>query len=353
VVEQQPFFHKPEASEELGDFYGRLDENDAAPLWEVLADLVTAAPRTPCVPAIWRFDEIRPLLMEAGDLITAAQAERRVLVLENPGIRGQSSITESLYAGVQLVQPGEVAPAHRHTPSALRFVMESNGGYTSVDGERTTMRPGDFVITPSWSFHDHGNQGSGPTIWLDGLDIPLVRMLGATFAEHWPDPTYPISKTEGDSVARYANNLMPVDYQPASMTAPVFNFPYSRSREVVERLYENGPVDDYHGVKLQYVNPATGGYPMPTIAAFLQLLPPGFGGQPYRSTDGMVFSATEGSGRSHIGEVTIDWKERDVFVVPPWCRVTHETEKGAVLFSFSDRAAQKALGLWREERLGE
>ena len=348
-------FQKPEASEELEEYYERLDAKDSAPLWEVLADLVTPEPRTQCLPAIWRFDEIRPLLMEAGSLITAAQAERRVLVLENPGMRGQSCITQSLYAGIQLVQPGEIAPAHRHTPSALRFVMEADGGYTSVDGERTTMQPGDFVLTPSWTFHDHGNPGSKPTIWLDGLDIPIASMLGVTFAERWPDETYPITKTEGDAVTRYGNNLLPVDYQPSSrpMAAPLFNYPYARSREVVEQLYNNGPVDDWHGVKLEYVNPATGGYPMPTMAAFLQLLPPGFRGQPYRSTDGTVFSSTEGSGRSKIGDVTIDWKERDVFVVPPWYRVTHETEKGAVLFSFSDRATQKALGLWKEEKLAE
>ena len=122
--------------------------------------------------------------MEAGRLITAEEAERRVLILENPALRGQSCITASLYAGLQLILPGEVAPAHRHTQSALRLVLDGDGAYTAVDGERTTMRRGDFIITPSWTWHDHGNLGDQPVVWLDGLDIPIVRFFDAGFAEN-------------------------------------------------------------------------------------------------------------------------------------------------------------------------
>ena len=345
-------FQKPELTEELKAFHDQLDALNLAPLWEVFGDLATAEPKPRSVPAIWRYDEIRPMLMEAADLITPDQAERRVLILENPGLRGESWITQSLFAAVQLVMPQEVAPAHRHTASAFRFMLEGDGGgYTSVDGERSMMQPGDFVLTPSWTFHDHGNLGNEPTIWMDGLDNPFIEMMGVTFTEEWPEPTYPVTKKEEDAGMRYGNNLLPVEHQPSTMASPIFNYPYSRSREVVEQLYKNGPVDDCHGVKLQFVNPLTGGYPLPSIAGFMQLLPPGFNGKLYRSTDGTVFSPTEGSGRSQIGNMTIDWKERDVFVVPPWHPVSHQSDQGAVLFSFSDRAAQKALGLWREERL--
>ena len=97
-------------------------------------------------------------MMESGGLITAKEAERRVLILENPGLPGQSRITNSLFAGLQMILPGEVAPAHRHTPSALRFIIEGHGAYTAVEGERTLMEPGDFVITPPWTWHDHGNE---------------------------------------------------------------------------------------------------------------------------------------------------------------------------------------------------
>jgi gentisate 1,2-dioxygenase len=349
---QPDSFQKPKLSEELKAFYDRLEAHNLAPLWEVFEDLATAEPRPRCIPATWHYDEIRPMLMEAADLITPDQAERRVLILENPGLRGESCITQSLFAAVQLVMPGEIAKAHRHTASAFRFMLEGDGGgYTSLDGERTMMQPGDFVLTPSWTFHDHGNLGNKPTIWMDGLDNPFIDMMGVSFIEYWPDSTYPVTKKGEDAGTRYGNNLLPVEYKPSTMASPIFKYPYSRSREVVEQLYKNGPVDACHGVKMQFVNPLTGGYPMPSIAGFMQLLPPGFDGGLHRSTDGTVFSPTEGSGRSQIGNITVEWKERDVFVVPPWHTVSHQSEKGAVLFSFSDRAAQKGLGLWREERL--
>jgi gentisate 1,2-dioxygenase len=162
---------KREASPQMQEFYQRLHKRNAAPLWEVLADLVPPEPKTRVLPALWRYEELRPLVIESGGLITAKEAERRVIVLENPGLAGISQITQSLYAGVQLVLPGETAPTHRHTASALRFVIESQGGYTSVDGERTTMCPGDFIVTPSWTFHDHGNPGSGPVVWMDARDV--------------------------------------------------------------------------------------------------------------------------------------------------------------------------------------
>jgi len=289
------------------------------------------------------------MLMEAGRLISAREAARRVLILENPGMPGAARITGSLYAGLQLVLPGEDTPTHRHTASALRFVIESKGGYTAVDGERATMRPGDFILTPSWTFHDHGNPGSEPVVWLDGLDIPIVNMFDTGFAEHHPEETQAVMRREGDSLLRYGSNMLPVEYKSNGMAAPMFTYPYERSRETLEHLYKNGPVDPRHGVKMQYINPVTGGSPMPTIAAFLQLLPAGFSGRPYRSTDATIFCVAEGSGTSHVGGETLEWQQHDVFVAPSWRHVSHSVEQDAVLFSFSDRPAQKAFGLWREE----
>ena len=148
-----------------------------------MGDLITPEPKSACRPHLWKFDAIRDYMTEAGKLITAKEAERRVLVLENPGLRGQSKITTSLFAGVQMVIPGDVAPAHRHSQSALRFVLEGKGAFTAVDGERTAMEPGDFVITPSMTWHDHSNETSEPMFWLDGLDIPMVQFFDASFAE--------------------------------------------------------------------------------------------------------------------------------------------------------------------------
>jgi gentisate 1,2-dioxygenase len=343
------FYNKRATSPELQQLYVRLGNKNTAPLWEVLGEIVTPEPRPASVPAIWRYDDIRPLLMEAGRVITAQEAERRVLVLENPALRGAAQITQSLYAGVQLVMPGETAPTHRHAASALRFVLESgDGAYTAVDGERTTMHAGDFILTPSWTYHDHGNPGDAPAIWLDGLDIPIVNMFSASFAEHHPDETQPVTRPEGDALSRYGTALVPVEFAPGRRS-PMLSYPYARSRDTLERLSRNGPVHPIHGIKMQYVNPATGGYPMPTISAFLQWLPKGFAGNAYRSTDATVFCVVEGRGRSRVGDETFAWGPRDIFVVPSWKTVSHSAHDEAVLFSFSDRPAQKALGLWREQ----
>jgi gentisate 1,2-dioxygenase len=331
-------------------FYDKIGAFNMAPLWERLHGLVTGEPTTPCQPAIWHYQEIRPYLMQSGGLITAQEATRRVLILENPGLKGKTSITHSLFAGLQLILPGEVAPAHRHTQSALRFIIEGRGAYTAVDGERTTMLPGDFVITPSWTWHDHGNETQEPMVWLDGLDIPIVRLLDASFAEPGEADQQTITRPEGDSAARFANNLVPVDWKPQVKTSPVFNYPYARSRESLHALSRNEDPDPYHGHKLRYVNPASGDFAMPTIGTFIQLLPRGYTTQPYRSTDGTVCVVVEGAGESRVGDQIFRWQPHDIFVVPSWVAVSHHAKDEAVLFSYSDRPVQEKLGLWRERR---
>jgi gentisate 1,2-dioxygenase len=342
-------------SPERDAYYRRIGQNNLAPLWEVIHDLVLKEPRTPVQPVIWHYDEVRPYIMEAGSLITAKEAERRVLVLENPGLRGKSRITSTMYAGLQLILPGEVAPAHRHSQSALRFIVEGKGAYTAVDGEKTIMAPGDFVITPSWTWHDHGNESAEPMVWMDGLDVPLVEILDAQFAEKYPDDQQPLGKPAGDALARYGSGLMPVGYEQKSITSPVFNYPYSRTREALETMRRANEWDPCHGLKLQYVNPVDGGPAMPTMGTFMQLLPKGINTVPYRSTDATIFSVVEGRGRTTVTgaggkPVTYEWGPRDVFVVPTWYWTRHEAASDAVLFSFSDRPVQQKLGLWREMR---
>jgi gentisate 1,2-dioxygenase len=331
-------------------FYRKIDGENLTALWNVMGDLITPEPRSACRPYLWRFDAIRAHMMEAGKLITAKEAERRVLILENPGLRGQSKATTSLYAGIQLVMPGEVAPAHRHTQSALRFILEGKGAHTSVDGERTTMEPGDFVITPAMTWHDHGNETREPMFWLDGLDIPLVQFLDASFAEGFAEDEQPITRPAGDSFARYGHNLLPVDFQRASRTSPVFNYPYAHTREALETAKKSSQWDPCHGLKLRYTNPASGDFAMPTIGTFIQLLPKGFKTARYRATDATVFTVVEGRGRSRIGEQVFEWGPRDIFVVPSWQWATHEADDEAVLFSFSDRPVQQKLDLFREDR---
>jgi gentisate 1,2-dioxygenase len=319
-----------------------------APLWEVLSNLVTKTPQSGCQPYVWHYDEVRPHLLESGDLITAKEAERRVLILENPGLPGSSQITTSLYAGLQLILPGEVAPAHRHTQSALRFVIEGEGAYTAVDGERTLMHPGDFVITPSWAWHDHGNETDRPMVWLDGLDIPVTKLLDASFAEPLGEDAQSEARPVGTSHAKYGEGLIPVEHSGKGPASPVFNYPYERTREALEALSRAESPDPAHGVRLKYVNPTNGDFAIATMATFMQRLPAGFEGKSYRTSDATVFSVVEGEGTTTAGDTTIHWKPRDVFIVPSWCKARHEARSDSFLFSFSDRAIQEKLGLHRE-----
>ena len=349
--------------------YDDMSPYHLTPLWRELHALVPNQPASPCVASLWKYEQIRPFLMRAGEVITAEEAVRRVLILENPALRGQSSITQSLYAGLQLILPGEVAPSHRHTQSALRFIVEGSGAFTAVNGERSTMHPGDFIITPSWTWHDHGHVGNPdshgsdttePVVWLDGLDIPLIRFLDAGFAENAPTQSQTVTRAEGTSFAQYGHNMAPVRVSsqsgsPFGQTSPIFSSPYERSREALHTLEQSAPVDAWDGVKLRYINPLTGGSPMPTMSTFMQRLPAGFTGLPYRQTDGAVFSVVEGTGSVRIeskGMVQhFEFSPRDHFVIPSWHTASFSSLQGCVLFSYSDRPVHQALGIHQEERL--
>ena len=221
--------------------------------------------------------------------------------------------------------PGEVAPSHRHTQSALRFVLEGHGAYTAVDGERTTMSPGDFVITPPWSWHDHGNQSDEPMVWLDGLDIPLVNFLDAGFSEDDPRDIQPVERPEGDSLARYGAGLLPLGERRGNaaaevggaITSPVFNYPYERARAALESMRKREAWDPCAGLRLRYTNPLDGGWAMPTIGTFLQLLPAGYATRAYRSTDATVFALVEGRGRTP-GRRSACWS--GARATCSWCR---------------------------------
>jgi gentisate 1,2-dioxygenase len=343
-----------EISAERQDYYTKIRGHSCAPLWENLKYLVTPEPVITSVPYVWDYSAIRDDLLHSAKLISADEAERRVLMLENPALEGNCSVTESLYAGLQLIMPGEIARAHRHSPAALRFIIEGSGGYTSVNGEKTFMEPGDFIITPSMTWHDHGNEGDNPVVWMDGLDIPLVRHIGAVFSEHYPDEQFPAGPPPGDSLDRYGSNMRPVGETPDNLNSPIFSYPYAKSRETLERLSKTTEWDPYHGLKLEYIDPTTGGSAMTTISTFLQLLPKGFKTEIYQTTENSVYTVIEGSGRTIVGigdsAQIFEWENKDIFVVPCWYPHQIEADDDAVIFSFSDKIVQTKLGLYRERR---
>ena len=340
----------PDVQAQREAFYGRADTQNLAPLWTRLKSLVPAEPAPVGVAHRWAYADVRPYVLESAAHISAKEAERRVLILENPGLRGSSQITNSLYAGLQLIMPGEVAPAHRHTQSALRFIVEGHGAYTAVDGEKTLMQPGDFVITPSWTWHHHGHEASGPMVWLDGLDIPIVGFFNSTFREDHRHDEAEVTRPLGDALARYGSGLLPVGWRNGSLNSPVFNYPYTRTREALQALTRAGEPDAHAGYLMRYVNPTDGGWAMPTLATMIRLLPRGFATRPYRGSDGTVFIVVEGQGELRVGAQRFELTPHDVAVVPGWLSHTLHADDDLVLFSYSDRVAQEKLGFFREQR---
>ena len=313
-------------------FYRRIDPHNMAPLWTRLKSLVPREPTPTGVAHRWRYAEVRPHVLEAAQHITAAEAERRVLILENPGLRGSSQVTGNLYAGLQLIMPGETAPPHRHTQSALRFIVEGDGAYTTVDSEKVVMRPGDLVITPAWRWHLHGNDTASPMVWLDGLDIPLAMYLGATFRED--------GREDGRERSAAADQA----------PLPPIHFPYREARAQLEAMRRQGSPDPHTGYLLRYLDPATGDWAMPTMATMMRLLPAGFRSAPYRSSDSMVFAVVEGRGAFHVAGAELDVAPRDVVVVPGWLTYSVRADEDMTVFSYSERAAQDKLGMFREQR---
>jgi gentisate 1,2-dioxygenase len=334
---------------ELDRFQQQLAAHHLAPLWQVLRTLAPREPPAIAAPALWPAALLREQVLAAGRLISAEQAERRVLVLENPALSGQSRITPSLYAGVQLILPGERARSHRHTATALRLVLTGEGAYTCVDGERVAMHPGDFIITPSWSFHEHANEGSEPVIWLDGLDIPVVNLLGAAFSEDDAVARRPQTRASGDALARYGSGLVPVEYVRQGAACPLFCYPYERTRAALEQLQGSATPDD-EPLRLMFTDPTTGASPILTMGAFVQLIPAGVRTRPYRCTDGTVFAVLEGAAEVHLEHTSWTIAPHDIFVVPGWSWHSFAARRDTVLFSFSDRPLQQILRLWREQR---
>lgn len=340
-----------EQADLLQKFYGEIAGQSLLPLW-TLPDALTSEPRTPVRAHLWRWQETRGRLLEAGNLISALEAERRVLILANPGLQGRPATTQTLSAGLQLVLPGEIAPTHRHTPSALRFIMEGESAYTTVDGERTYLHPGDFVTTPAWTWHDHGSDAEGPVIWLDGLDFPFILAMNQVFFEEYEQPTQPVTKPVNDSARRYGMGLKPAYEHFTGNYSPILNYPYTRTREVLTHLAGSGEGSPYDGVILEYTNPYTGGAVLLTMAAYAQLLRPGFQGQRHRHTSSTVYLVAEGAGWSVVGDQRIEWQKNDVFVVPTWAWHEHANASAttdAVLFSYTEAPILKALGLFRED----
>ncbi|HWP58722.1 MAG TPA: cupin domain-containing protein [Candidatus Acidoferrales bacterium] len=346
-----------EASEsgELGSFYREVEQHHLVPLWKVTARLLPAEPRTKVLPYLWRWAELRRLAHRSAELVPIERGgERRVLGLMNPGLGGKYAATHTLWAAVQIVKPGETAPCHRHTASAIRFIIEGDRSFTTVNGDKCMMSRGDLVLTPNWTWHDHGCESDRPMIWMDGLDLPLVGDLDAVFFELYPTLSQPISAVNEAERKFGGPQLRPTWEKPEASYSPLLNYKWEPTYQTLKRIGESAasPFDD---VCFEYLNPNTGGPVLPTLSCCIQLIRPGVRTKAHRQVNSAVYHVFDGRGYSIIGGTRFDWERGDFFVVPPWAWHEHasEGEQGAILFSIQDTPVMKALGLYREEPLEE
>lgn len=312
--------------------------------------LFTATPSSPMRPVHWRWTDLEKIVIELDQHLSLAPGSgRRTLKLTNPGL--EFGTTPTFWVSIQYILPGEVATAHRHTPTAFRFIMRGNGCFTTVDGESYEMNQGDLVLTPSWTWHDHVHHGDEPMMWIDVLDISLVRSLHAIFFQNYdrdvqdvdaiPDPSF---RTLGSGLLRAGRRAAP------QLVNPLLAYPAARTLEALE-LAKGLSADPFDDVIAEYVNPTTGGPALISLGTMRQLLRPGFRGQAQRHTGSKVYWVVAGSGVTVVDSERFEWSAGDFFSVPPWATHHHENphDTEASLFRVDDLPTLEKLGLFREE----
>ncbi|MGH7768428.1 MAG: cupin domain-containing protein [Candidatus Binatia bacterium] len=296
-------------------------------------------PRSKLRPMHWKGSLIRERLLRAGELIGVDEAGRRTIQLLNPGLFPSRGTTHTLQMSIQLVLPGEVAAAHRHTMAALRFVVEGSGTFTTVNGDSFLMEPGDLILTPNWTWHDHVNQSDAPIIWIDGLDLPFSRSLDAVFMEEYPAPRQKVERvlrTSADSILSPQGSPWYFKWRDAERTL----------RQMVEQ-----PPESVGGLVMEYKN-RDGGPALPTIACGARMLAGGERTKMRRQTSVGIFHVVRGRGKTTIHDVVFEWEQGDYFVVPNWTWHRHENRSNAeeaFLFFISDRPLLEPFGLYRAE----
>lgn len=344
---------------ELTAFYGDLPRNNVAAFWKRANAIEPWEPQSRHRPTLWRYDEMRELCLRAIDLVRPEDAGRRVLALLNDSDAGRenTAICGWLFSGLQAMKPGEITPAHQHTASAHRFIMEGAGAYTVVDGHEISLGRNDYVLTPNGCWHDHGVAADGKVcIWQDGLDIPLMNSLETNFYAVYPHPTQTPTHTRDDLPLTYGGAAM----RPEGVAmwdkpySPVMAYRWEATRDAIWNLSKTGNASPFDGYIMRYSNPLTGGWALQTMGAHMQMLTPGLHTRAHRHTGNVVYNVAQGEGYSIIGGVRFDWRERDIFCVPAWTWHEHvnlSQSEEAFLFSFNDFPVMDTLGVRIEQPL--
>jgi gentisate 1,2-dioxygenase len=340
------------SAEQMDAFYRDLAHKNMDALWRgrppARRNSGITAPYPPCH---WAWADIRPFMDRASHLVaTGPDAERRVVQLINPALVDLRSASHTLTANVQMVLPGEIAPSHRHTAGAIRFIIEGAAAVTIVNGEPVTMKPGDLVLTPGGYWHGHINESAGPMLWMDTLDRPMVNALRQMHQEPYETKLQARTKAMGHSAVRYGAGGLRAVGAKAHPISPLFLYPWSETEEALHRLAETSD-DPFDDIAFDYVNPTTGGPVMPTIGCRIQMIRAGVHTKAHRHSAVSVHHVFRGSGSTVIDGVRMDWKQGDFFVVPPYAWHEHQNPSGenAVLFSTTDMPVLEALHLLAEE----
>jgi len=327
----------------LAELDSELEKNQLSGFWKTRVPSHSSE-----APYLWKWEPLLDGLLKASEAIGIEQAERRAIRLVSPHLPIKST-SHSLQITFSIVNPGEVARAHRHNMAAIRFVVQGKGAYTAVEGEKFPMEEGDLILTPNWTWHDHHNESEDPIIWLDGLDGPLIQSLNVLFFEDYEKDEQPITRQTGESLSRLGFARAPKKDKEYPRGAP-FRYSWKDTYRALKTM-SAGDGDPYDGTLLRYVNPVTGGFTYPTMSCEIQLLKSKEKTKVHRHTSTALYHVFKGHGRTAVGEGHLDWKKGDSFVIPLWQWHSHENlgNDEAILFSINDRPVMEALQLYREE----
>jgi gentisate 1,2-dioxygenase len=308
--------------------------------WSEVKALERKEPAPVWTPHVWSYEEIYPRLLEAGAIVPLDQAERRAVVFRNPAFPERIATTSTLYAAYSLYNGGEKASVHRHTANAARIALAGDGGYTSVEGTKFLLSRGDIVLTPTWTWHDHGNDGSGVNVWFDILDVPLMVHLNGLFFD------FDYEDAPGAGKRRVQTPRKTVD---AASGPQTYFFPWAATRAALEK--RRTQFDPHDAVSYRIVDPATGGAVMPTMDMSAHLLPRGERTQDSRTSANTIVLVMEGSGYTQVEERRLDWKTNDVLCIPNWRWHHHvNTGKGdVVLYSMTDAPVMQGVNAFRRQ----
>jgi gentisate 1,2-dioxygenase len=329
-----------------------MRERHLTPLWELEGEIMGVRPNPRTRPWLWRWSDLYPIAERAGELVSLERGgDRRAIALSNPGQGGLPYATSTVWAAVQWLNGREVAPAHRHTSQAIRFIIDGAGSYSTVEGDRVYLERGDLVLTPPWTWHDHGSDSDERAVWMDALDIPLNNYLDAPFFQPHPDDSQKVTAAPNESVLKYGVGQLRPAWEPPSLTrSPLQTYKWSDTRRALDNL-ATVAADPFDDVALEYTNPHTGGPVMATFTCWMQMLRPGVHTRAHRHTGSSVYLAFEGSGATIIDGIRFSWTAGDMLVIPSWATHEHLNDEAdpALLFSVHDTPLLKALDKYRRE----